>query len=161
MKRTVYIETSVISYLTARPSRNIIAAAWQQVTLDWWERQRERFELVISELVRSEVSEGDPEAVQKRMVIIQGMPELAITNNVVSLAKKMVSEGALPDKAIGDAMHIAIAAVHEVDYLLTWNYRHLDNAERKPLVRSICIIAGYRSPEICTPQELLGEENDV
>jgi hypothetical protein len=92
---------------------------------------------------------------------LQGIPELAITDNVVSLAKKLVSKGALPEKAISDAMHIATAAIHEVDYLLTWNYRHLDNAERKPLVRSICIIAGYQSPEICTPQELSGEENDV
>jgi predicted nucleic acid-binding protein len=160
MNKRVYIETSVISYLAARPSRNILAAAWQQVTLDWWEKKRPQFDLFMSELVLNEVKRGDPDAVQKRIEKLQGIPDLEITNEVVALAKKLVDESALPREAMDDAIHIAIAAFHGMDYLLTWNYRHLDNAEKKPLIRSICAIAGYRCPEICTPQEFLGEEDN-
>ncbi len=161
MNKSVYIETSVISYLTSRPSRNIVAAAWQQVTMEWWEKQSARFELFVSELVLAEAGEGDSEAVQRRMEKLDGIPDLEVTDEAVSLAGKLIAEGALPEKAIDDAMHIAIAAVHGIDYLLTWNYRHLDNAERKPMVRSICVSSGYQYPEICTPQELMGEQNDV
>jgi predicted nucleic acid-binding protein len=160
MNKRVYIETSVISYLAARPSRNILAAAWQQVTLDWWEKKRPQFDLFMSELVLNEVKRGDPDAVQKRIEKLQGIPDLEITNEVVALAKKLVDESALPREAMDDAIHIAIAAFHGMDYLLTWNYRHLDNAEKKPLIRSICAIAGYRCPEISTPQEFLGEEDN-
>jgi predicted nucleic acid-binding protein len=161
VNKRVYIETSVVSYLAARPSRNILAAAWQQVTRDWWEKQRPHFELFTSELVLNEARRGDPDAIQKRIEKLQGITDLEITDDVVALAKKLVDDGALPREAMDDAIHIAIAAVHGIDYLLTWNYRHLDNAEKKPLIRSICAIAGYRCPEICTPQELMGEENNV
>lgn len=161
MNKRVYIETSVVSYLAARPSRNILAAAWQQITSEWWEKQRARFELFISELVLAEAIQGDPDAVQKRIDKLQSIPNLEITEEVVALAKKLVNDGALPREAMNDAMHVAVSAVHGVDYLLTWNCRHLDNAERKPLVRSVCAIAGYRCPEICTPQELMGEEENV
>jgi len=160
MRKRVYIETSVISYLVARPSRNIVAAAWQQVTQQWWDGQRARFELFTSELVLAEAGQGDPDAAQRRCEKVKGIPDLEVTDDVVGLAKKLVGEGALPRQAMGDAMHIAVAAVHGIDYLLTWNCRHLDNAERKPLVRSVCAVAGYRCPEICTPQELIGEQDD-
>jgi predicted nucleic acid-binding protein len=161
MEKSVYIETSVISYLAARPSRNILAAAWQQVTRDWWVKQKAGFKLFTSPLVLAEAGQGDADAVQRRIEKLQDIPDLEITDDVVALAKKLVNDGAVPKEAMDDAMHIAVAAVHGVDYLLTWNFRHLDNAEKKPLVRSVCAIAGYRCPEICTPQELMGEdEND-
>jgi predicted nucleic acid-binding protein len=160
MKKRVYIETSVVSYLTARPSRNILAAAWRQVTLDWWEKQSPHFELFTSEMVLVEARLGDPVAVQKRIEKLQSIPDLEITEEVVLFAQKLVEDGALPKEAMNDAIHLAVSAVHGVDYLLTWNCRHLDNAERKPLIRSVCAVAGYRCPEICTPQELMGEEEN-
>jgi predicted nucleic acid-binding protein len=160
MGRRVYIETSVISYLVARPSRNILAAAWQQVTQEWWDKRRARFELFTSELVLAEAGQGDPDAAQRRSETLQSIPDLEVADEVVALATRLVNEGALPREAMDDAVHIAVAAVHGMDYLLTWNYRHLDNAERKPVVRSVCAIAGYRCPEICTPQELMGEEEN-
>jgi predicted nucleic acid-binding protein len=160
MGRRVYIETSVVSYLVARPSRNLLAAAWQQVTQEWWDKRRAGFELFTSQLVLAEVAQGDPGAAQRRREALQHIPDLEVTDEVVALAARLVKEGALPREATDDAVHIALAAVHGMDYLLTWNYRHLDNAERKPIVRSICAIAGYRCPEICTPQELMGEEED-
>jgi len=158
MGRRVYIETSVISYLVARPSRNIVATAWQQVTQEWWDKRRAQFELFTSELVLAEAAQGDPDAAQRRSETLQSLPDLEVTDEVIALAERLVNEGALPREAMDDAVHIAVAAVHGMDYLLTWNYRHLDNAERKPLVRSVCALAGYRCPEICTPQELLGEQ---
>ena len=156
MGKRVYIETSVISYLTARPSRQILAAAWQQVTQEWWDKHRTRFDLFASELVLAEAGQGDPDAAQKRIEKLKGIPDLEVTSDVVVLAKKLVADGALPNDAMDDAMHVAVSAVHGVDYLLTWNCRHLDNAELKPLIRSVCAVAGYRCPEICTPQELMG-----
>ena len=159
MGKRVYIETSVISYLTARPSREILAAAWQQVTREWWDDHRTRFELFISELVLTEAAQGDPDAAQRRIERLKGIPELDVTHDAVALAKVLVADGAVPNEAMDDATHIAVAAVHGIDYLLTWNCRHLDNAEMKPLIRSVCTLAGYRCPEICTPQELMGAQD--
>jgi predicted nucleic acid-binding protein len=160
MGKRVYIETSVISYLVARPSGSILAAAWQRVTHDWWENEKSRFELFTSELVWAEAGQGDAGAAQARCERLRDIPDLQVTDAVVALAKDLVRWGALPKEAMDDAMHVAIAAVHDIDYLLTWNYRHLDNAEKKPLMRSVCTIAGYRCPEICTPQELMGDQAD-
>jgi predicted nucleic acid-binding protein len=160
MGKRVYIETSVISYLVARPSRNLLTAAWQQVTQQWWDNRRSRFELFTSELVATEATRGDSEAAERRTETLRDIAGLEITDSVVALAKKLVDAGALPKEALGDAMHLAVAAVHAMDYLLTWNCRHLDNAEMKPLMRSVCAVAGYLCPEICTPQELMGEQVD-
>ena len=160
MKHTIYIETTIFSYLTSRPSKNLVAAAWQQVTADWWDNQRARFELYISELVVAEAERGDPEAAAKRLEQLQEIPELSITEEAVLLAEKLIKKGAIPFKAADDAMHIALAAVHDIDYLLTWNCRHIDNAEAKPLIRRICKDSDYKYPEICTPHELMGEIGD-
>src|SRR3989304_4500491 len=112
MKKRIYIETSVISYLVARPSRNILAAAWQQVTFDWWEKQRPHFELFTSEMVLAEARQGDPDAVQKRIETLQNIPDLEITEDVILLAKKLIKDGALPKEAMNDAVHLAVSAVH-------------------------------------------------
>ncbi|MCK6554683.1 type II toxin-antitoxin system VapC family toxin [Candidatus Binatia bacterium] len=154
--KTVYVETSVISYLTARPTSDLLAAAWQKATVDWWDTQRSRFSLYSSSVVTEEAGRGSPEAASRRLEALSGIPLLAITDEVVALSKVLIREGALPANAIGDSLHIAIAAVHAIDYLLTWNYRHIDNAEMKPLVRAVCTTGGYVCPEICTPQELMG-----
>jgi predicted nucleic acid-binding protein len=160
MGKRVYIETSVISYLVARPSRSIMTEACQLATKQWWDNRRSQFELFTSELVLAEAGQGDPDAARRRKEELKNIPDLEVTNSAVTLARTLVDQRALPREAMDDALHLAVAAVHGVDYLLTWNCRHLDNAEMKPLMRSVCAIAGYRCPEICTPQELMGEQND-
>lgn len=155
MKKSVYIETSVASYLTARPSRDVRAAAWQQITSQWWEDVRSDFELFTSELVIVEASAGNPEAAARRLEALQGIAELAIDEEVRELTGQLISKGGFPSGAEADALHVAVAAVHRIDYLLTWNFRHIDNAAKKPIIRSICDAAGYSCPEICTPLELL------
>ena len=159
-KKTVYIETSVVSYLTARPTADLLAAAWQKVTLDWWETQRSRFDLYTSEVAVQEAGRGDREARARRLAALSDIPLLPITEAVGPLASALVRGAALPAKAVNDALHVAVAAVHGVDYLLTWNYRHLHNAETKPAIRDTCGQHGYAGPEICTPRELMGELED-
>lgn len=160
-KKTVYVETSVLSYLTARASSDLLGAARQKATVDWWDTQRGRFDLYTSDLVVEEASRGDPEAATHRLAALSGIPLLAVTNEAVALSKALVRGGAMPAKALDDSLHVAISGVHGVDYLLTWNYRHLDNAETKPIIRSVCVAQGYPSPEICTPQELMGVFDDA
>lgn len=157
MKARVYLETSVISYLTARPSRDVVSAGHQQVTLAWWERRRHDFEVVASHLVEQEVSSGNPEAATRRLAVLEGVPLLNVTEAANELAIAIVRGGLLPQAAFPDALHIATATVHEIDYLLTWNCAHIANAEILPRVASICESYGLTLPFICTPEELLGE----
>jgi predicted nucleic acid-binding protein len=158
--KSVYIETSILSYLTARPSRDVRAAAWQQLTVQWWDAARRRYELYTSEIVVAEAREGDPSAAERRFEAVRGIPELVVDAEDESLAAKLIVGGGFPPAAELDALHVALAAVHAVDFLLTWNCRHINNADTKPAIRSICALAGYVCPEICTPQELLPEESD-
>lgn len=156
IKHTIYIETSIVSYLTARPSRDLLAAAWQKATVDWWDTQRSRFESYISELVIEEAGKGDPNASAKRLDALSGVPILSITNEVLELSEKIINDGILPQKAIDDSLHISIATIHEIGYFLTWNCRHIANAEIKPLIQKICLRNNQKCPEICTPIELMG-----
>ena len=158
--KTVYIETTIVSYLTARPARDLMAAAWQNATSRWWDTQRQRFELFTSQLVIAESDEGHPEAARRRLDVLAEIPQLSMPDPVTALALALLTEGALPQAATDDAFHVAVCAYHGVDYLLTWNCRHIDNAEMKPLMRSVCTVHGYTCPEICTPLELMGEENE-
>ncbi len=160
MKKSVYIETSIASYLTARPSRDVRAVAWQQLTSQWWQEARPEYELFTSELVFVEASLGDADAAARRIACLEGIADLIVDKEAQSLAERFISEGGMPLAAEVDALHIAIAAVHGIDYLLTWNCRHINNAAVKPLLRLICAKAGYQCPEICTPLELLKEEGN-
>lgn len=160
-KKTVYIETSVVSYLTARPTRDLVAAASQKLTVDWWEMQRNRFDLYTSDVTLEEARKGNPGAAALRIEALSGIPILPATQAVIRLSKLLLQERALPPKALNDAIHIAVSAVHGIHYLLTWNYRHIDNAETKPVIRYVCATHGYDSPEICTPQELIGVFDDA
>jgi predicted nucleic acid-binding protein len=152
----VYVETSIVSFLTARPSSNLLTAAWQSITTEWWDRRRSEFQLFTSELVWEEARRGDKNAALRRQNALEDISLLELTESAVDLAKALLSNKAVPHKATGDAFHIALTAVHCIDYLLTWNFRHIHNAETKPLIRSVVTARGYRCPEICTPQELLG-----
>jgi hypothetical protein len=156
----IYIETSIVSYLTARPSSNLIAAAWQKETLDWWTIQRHQFALYISDIVLEEAGMGDSTAASRRLEALADIPVLALNESVVKLSKVLIQEGGLPTKALDDALHIAFSAVHEMDYLLTWNCRHIDNAQKKPMIRRICRAHGFICPEIATPIELMGVNED-
>ena len=156
MKKTVYVETSIVSYLTSRPSGNLLAAAWQKVTHDWWNTQRKRFDLYVSEIVIEEAGRGNAKAAELRLNALTKIPLLKITDSVLVFSKKLINEGVLPQKAIDDSLHIAISVLHEIDYLLTWNCRHIDNAEMKPIIRKVCLEHGHKYPEICTPIELMG-----
>jgi hypothetical protein len=154
--KKVYIETSIVSYLTARPSSDLVAAAWQTVTTEWWDTRRKLFDLFTSEVVLEEAGRGDVGAAARRLEALTGIPLLTVTDEVIMLSETFIRKGVLPREAIGDSLHIAIAAVHGLDYLLTWNYRHIANAESKPLIRRVCLEKGFGYPEICTPQELMG-----
>lgn len=158
MKARVYLETTVVSYLTAWPSRDIVVAAHQQITRDWWKTCLDRFDVVASELVVQESSEGDEEAAKDRLAVLNKLPLLQVSEAALNLARQLVATGAVPPTAADDALHLAIAAVNGVEYFVTWNCRHLANATMREQIEAACRAAGYRPPVICTPEELL--END-
>lgn len=158
--KSLYVETSVVSYLAAKPSRDLLIAACQQATRTWWDDYRRKYDLCTSQLVVTEARRGDPEASESRLNYLREIPQLQITSETRDLAAALIEQGALPKKAEADALHIAAAAVHQVDLLLTWNCRHIDNPSTKPVVRSVCVVQGYGCPEICTPIELLEAISD-
>lgn len=155
MKPKVYLETSVISYLTAKPSRDIIIAAHQQATQEWWENRKSDFEVFISQIVAQEAGEGNEDAVKRRLETIELIPEIEVNPEAITLAKALVSEGLVPKKAEVDALHIATATVNGMDYLLTWNLKHIANATLRNEIAYACRQRGYEPPVICTPEELM------
>jgi predicted nucleic acid-binding protein len=158
VKRKIYVETSVISYLTARPSKTIIGAAHQQLTLAWWEKSAQ-YDLMVSEVVIRECGAGDSESAKKRLDVVRNLPLLLITDQAIKIAEALINEKIVPLKAIEDALHIAIATAHGMDYLVTWNCRHIANPEIQRGIASYLENIGTALPFICTPEELLGEEN--
>ncbi len=159
-RKKVYIETTIPSYLTARPASDLIGAAWQKSTSDWWDRQRARFDLYTSDVTMEEAGRGDPEAARRRIDVLWGVPLLELTEVSVGIAERLLSEGVLPEGATDDALHVGVSSAHGMDYLLTWNFRHLDNAEKKPTMRRVVEASGFTLPEICTPLELMGDVSD-
>ena len=157
MKAKVYIETSVISYLTARPSNDIRAMANQNVTIEWWEMQRSNYDVFISEFVIAEAGLGHPDAISRRLEVIADIIELQATEEVRVLGQELIRRHALPDNAEIDAYHVAIATVNGMEYLLTWNCTHIANAHTRPKIEATCRALGYEPPIICTPQELTEE----
>lgn len=152
---SVYIETSVISYLVARPSSDVRVAAAQVATIDWWETRKGSFDTYISELVVAEAERGDPSAARQRLDAIGDLDRLEVTSSVRSLAQALLNEGAVPGSAEVDAYHIATAAANGMDYLLTWNCTHIANAARRASIEATCQRHGYVPPVICTPTELM------
>ena len=157
MKSCVYLETTVPSYLTSRPSRDLIIAGRQALTREWWERRRDTFQLYISQLVVDEASAGDPTAARERLKAVQDLQLLDITPEVAELASSILASGRIPRKAATAAAHIAIAAVHGMDFLVTWNCVHIANATIAKALALICREHGCECPVICTPEALMGE----
>lgn len=152
----MYVETSAISYLAARPSRDIRVAAHQQLTSDWWNNQSHQYDLFISQIVLDEARAGDKQEAAKRLTALQDLPLLEINEEVIRLADNLVQSHAIPKKAAQDALHIAIACVNGMDYLLTWNCKHIANAKMRNRIDKVCRDAGYVPTVICTPEELEG-----
>jgi hypothetical protein len=158
MAERVYIETTVVSYLTARPSRDVVIAGHQQVTHEWWDTRRANYELCVSQLVLDESGAGAAQAAQERLSVLQPMLVLETTAEALELAKELLQAGALPAKAADDALHIAVAATKAIPFLLTWNCCHLANAVMRPVIEAVCKAKGFKAPIICTPEELLGSK---
>lgn len=157
MRPTVYIETTIVSYLMARPSRDVVLHAHQQLTHEWWHARRHAFELFTSPVVRLEAERGDPELARLRLEALEGMPLLAPTSEATQLAEALVRRGPLPANAEVDALHIAMATVHGIEYLLTWNCTHIANARMRNRIEALCRGAGFEPPILCTPEELPDE----
>lgn len=156
MKQRVYVETSVISYLTARPSRDLITAAHQELTRQWWSAATDHFDLVVSRFVLDEAALGDAQAAKQRMELLQVLPLLGLDIRSQQLAQTLLSRGALPRKALYDALHVAVCAIEKVDILVTWNCKHIANVTKYSLIEAACRDAGFKAPRICTPVELWG-----
>lgn len=157
MKPKLYLETTIPSYLVSWPSRDLIIAGHQQITKEWWEKRRHGFDMYVSQFVIDEAKAGDTGASHDRMMAIDGVPLLEITPKVGVLATDLVVSGVIPKKAAIDAAHIAIAAAHRMDFLMTWNCVHIANASIAKRVANACRQHGFECPVICTPEELMGE----
>ena len=157
MKSKVYLETSIISYLTAFPSSDLITAGHQLTTFDWWENHRQNFEVVASELVIQEAGLGNMQMAQKRLAILKDVKILDINDEARNLAKMLVAKKAVPEKAAADALHIAIAVVEKIEFLATWNFKHIANAKMQAKIKGVIRAEDYEPSHICTLEELLGE----
>lgn len=157
MDYSVYLETTVVSYLTAKRSRDIVIAARQQTTEQFWELIINRFVPYVSVLVLSECSKGDTEQSQKRLKAIQGFSILAVDDESEMLARLILQSKEVPDRYPEDALHLALAAANGIDFIVTWNFAHINNPVTRRLIRTIIEDAGYQCPEIVSPDELLGE----
>lgn len=155
MNPKVYIETTIVSYLAAHPSRDLIVAGHQQITHEWWQTSRHNFAVVSSQLVAREAGAGDPEAAEARLAFLSGLILLEITEEALTLAQRLLQSKVIPQDFPEDALHVAVAVVHGIEYLLTWNYKHLANAGMRSKIEATCRELGYEAVVICTPEELM------
>ncbi|MEI6443307.1 MAG: type II toxin-antitoxin system VapC family toxin [Nostocales cyanobacterium ELA583] len=161
MNGSVYIETSILGHLTARPTDNLIVAANVKITQDWWNEYRRSFMLYASEIVEDEAGKGDPEMASQRLNLLQSLMLLELTEEAFELSQAFLSQSNLPQKAFNDALHMALATVYNLDYLLTWNCKHMANAQIQRKLAQISSDLGYVLPVICTPYELIGYNLEV
>ena len=155
MNPRVYLETSVVSYLVGRLSRDVVVLGNQELTREWWSSRRGEYSLFISEVVIGEASIGDAELASQRLALANNLPVLAVTEEAERLAPLLLKAAGLAPNAETDALHMAVAAVHGMDYLLSWNCKHIANATIRRAIERQCRLSGYEPPVICTPQELL------
>ncbi len=148
------------SSATSRPSRDIVKAGRQAVTSAWWLKHRNRFEVYISVLVEEEISSGDPVAAAQRVQAVADIPSVVITPEAQALAEALVASKAMPANSARDALHIAVAATQGADYLLTWNFKHINNAETKALITRVVEASGLECPILCSPEELGGYDDE-
>jgi len=158
---TVYIETSVVSFLRQRPSSQVVTAAHQLLTHKWWDTERTNYELVVSQYVIDEATAGDPTLAAERLHSLDGIPLLPDAPEITRIADEIMSRAILPAKAQVDALHIATVAHHRIQYLLTWNCKHIANAKILPRIHQVLADAGVPIPIICTPEELLGDDSEI
>jgi hypothetical protein len=158
---SVYVETTIPSYLTAAPSRDLVTAGRQQLTRDWWQTAKERFELFVSEAVLREVRAGDQKYASRRLQMIAALPVLSVTQEIRSLADWYQTELHLPQKAGTDALHIVLAVFYEMDYLVTWNCAHIANGHILRGLMELNERVGRYTPILLTPQELMPQEDSV
>ncbi len=156
MKPTLYLETTIPSFLTGRPSLDHLIAGQQAATKEWWRRRRSHFELFTSQFVVIEAAQGDAKMAAKRLQFLHPVEKLSVPLAADELARRILAQHLLPPKAAVDAFHIATATVHGMHFLLTWNCIHINNREIIPSVERLCLQAGYPLPVICTPLELMG-----
>jgi predicted nucleic acid-binding protein len=156
---SVYIETTIPSYLTSAPSRDLVVAGHQQITHTWWQTAKDRFELFVSEAVLREVRAGDPECATRRLDVLADIPILPLSQEIRSLAEWYQKELHLPQKAGADALHIATAVSYDMDYLVTWNCAHIANGHVLRTLMKLNHGLGRYTPLLLTPQELMSEED--
>ena len=155
-KPKVYVETTIPSYLTARPSRDVGTQHRRQSTAMWWQTERPKYDLFTSQIALQEAAAGDSEAAQRRLDMLQDLPLLDLTVEVEALAAKIIGPGMIPERYPEDASHVAVATVNGLDYLLTWNLSHIANATLRNKFERLIRLEGYEMPIICTPEELMG-----
>jgi hypothetical protein len=155
VKPGVYLETSVISYLVGRLSRDVVVLGNQELTREWWANRRADYELFASEVVIAEAGLGDPDLARQRVEICDSLQLLAISAEAERFAPLLVKAAGMAPNAATDALHVAVAAVHGMDYLLSWNCAHIANATIRRAIDKQCRASGYEPPVICTPQELI------
>lgn len=156
MKRTVSIEFSVISYLTARRSKEIITAAYQEITRDWWDSELEKYECYVSQFVVDEISRGDPEAASQRIDAAKGFKKFGLNDIVHELIGKYKESFSVPEKSQLDLFHLAVSVGNGIDYILSWNFKHIANAYVREKLQEVNGVIGLKTPVICTPEELIG-----
>ena len=155
---TIYIETSIVSYLRQRPSSQVVAAARQLLTHQWWNVERKKYELVTSQFCLDEAAGGEPSLAAERLESLEGIPLLPLDPRFNSIAEELISRSILPPTAVIDAIHIGLVAFHGIEYLLTWNCRHIANAKILPRIHQTLSEMGYPIPIICTPEEMLEDD---
>ena len=158
MSSAVYFESTNISHLISRPSRDLVAASRQAITAEWWLNSKSQFEVYISALVIEEISGGDAIAASQRMHAAADIPSVAITEEAQVLADVLLTSKAVPANSARDALHIAIAATQGAEYLLTWNFKHINNAETRGRIVRVGEEQGFRCPVLCSPEELGGTD---
>ena len=156
-KPRVYVETTVISYLAGRPSSDATLASWQQITRQLWENYRDRFTFVISPIVLAEASQGDANAVQRRLEVLSHLTILEVLPEADILTQKLLDTGVVPQNYSLDAQHIAVATTHGVEYLVSWNQKHIVNENKRERINEVCRTAGFEPTTICTPANLIEE----
>ena len=156
MTKSVYVDTSVVSYLTARPARDVVTVARQVETIEWWTVQSSHFEIFSSEVAIEEARQGNEDAARRRLDVLSDMTILVFADDGEDLARALLAGDGFPANAEDDARHVAVAAVNNIDYLLTWNFTHLANTVAIPLIGGICEQEGYNAPIITTPNQLKG-----